>query len=160
MESHAAHDAAMEQINRGAEVPKVDPSLIESMWNVLSSIPPDQRRNTAVGLGAVAGANASSLDPEQLVALLTRMTLLNGLSERGVLDELLTDESLKKRLFVAVASVPCNKKDLAEALAGRVFREATAEEAQKFRDEMREAGLDPDFPNIARKLIRFVRDSG
>ncbi len=159
MENHEAHQAAMERINSGAEVPPVDPSMVESLWDAISSIPAERRGTTAVDLGAVAGANLSSLDPEQHVALMTRCMLLSALAERGVLNDYIGDEFLRKKLLVATATLPFSKNDLAEALAGRIFRESPPDVVQKTRADMIEAGLDPDFPNIAKRLIACVRDN-
>ena len=152
-----AREAAMAQINAGAEVPAIDPQFVEASWDVLATLPPERRRNAAIGLGAVAGRGLESLPPEQEVALLIRITLLNALSECGVLNDYLSENTLKRKLMTAVASVPFTKNDLAEALSQRIFREATPEVAEKARREMIEAGLDPDFPGIARRLTDSLR---
>jgi hypothetical protein len=55
MDDNDACQAAMEQLNAGTEVPAIDPQLIESFWDVMATLPPEHRRNAAIGLGAVAG---------------------------------------------------------------------------------------------------------
>jgi hypothetical protein len=57
---------------------------------------------------------------------MTRIMLLNVLSERGVLNYYLADDSLKRKLPVALAPVPFNKNDLSEARSQK-FHSATVQ---------------------------------
>ncbi|HET9284886.1 MAG TPA: hypothetical protein VFR24_23290 [Candidatus Angelobacter sp.] len=63
-----------EQINAGAEIATVEPSLIEHMWKAMSSIPSELRHGTSTGLHAVASADPSRLpqNPEQRVGMMMR----------------------------------------------------------------------------------------
>lgn len=157
MNNHEPYEKAMELINSGAQVPAVDPLIIASFWDFISRIPPERRGTTAFAFAAVADGGTALLQPELRIALMMRIILVNALSERGLLTEYLTDEALKKKLFVAAASISFDKNDLGEALAHRVLREAAADIADKTRAEMIEGGLDPDFPRIAKRLIGYLR---
>jgi hypothetical protein len=147
--------AAVDRINKGAEIPTVEASLLKHMWEALSSIPREQRRTTGIDLGAVARVELQN--PDQHVAIMARYALMDAIIERGALDEYIKDEPL--RVFAAAASLPCRKDDLAEALAQRLLREASPEVAEKAIAEMKEAGCDPDHPNVCNKFIEWMRNN-
>lgn len=153
--------AATERINAGAEIASVEPSLIEHMWQAISSIPKEQRQSTGVGLHAVALGDPDRLpqNPDQRVAMLMRYALLDALVERGILDEYMKNESLRKKVFAAAAQFPCDKNDLGEALAQRLARDSPPDVAQKTREEFRQAGCDPDHPKVSGKFIDWMRDN-
>ncbi len=147
----------MERINHGAEVAPIDPAIIESWWDAMSSVPPERRGHSAVGLGAIAGNRPMpSLGPDERVALLMRCTLLNSLSERHLLDDYLADPALRKKMFAAISSISLTRNDLIEAMADRIFREAPATDADRCRAEMISEGLDPESPKIVGRLIALV----
>lgn len=54
-------NAVTDRINAGAEIASVKPSLIEHMWQAISSIPREQRQSTGPGLHALAPG-----DPDRL----------------------------------------------------------------------------------------------
>lgn len=141
-----------EQINAGAEVATVEPSLIEHMWQALSSIPKDLLQSTSVGLHAVASADPGRLpqNPEQRVGMMVRYALMNALIERGLLDEYMKDEAQRKRVFAAAALFPCDKNDLGEAVAKQL--------ADKTNEELRLAGYDPDHPKVAGRFIAWMHE--
>lgn len=153
--------AATERLNAGAEIPNVEPSLIEYLWEAISRIPREKRKNTAIGLGVFARGDPNRLpqNPELHVAMMVRYALLDALIERGILREYMENESLRKKVFVAAASFPCNKNDLSEALAQRVLRESPPDIAQKVIEEFRQAGYDPDNPQVAGRFIVWLRDN-
>lgn len=157
MSTHKPYEKAMELLNGGAQVPTVEPLTIELFWNFISRIPSEQRGTTPLWLGAVAAGNTTLLQPEQRIALMMRIILLNALSERGLLGEYLADEVLRSKLLAAAASISFDKDDLAEALEHRVLREAPPDIAEQTRADMIEAGLDPDFPRIAKRLLGCLR---
>lgn len=153
-------NAATERINTGAQIAQVEPSLIERVWDAVSRILAEKRQHTAIGLGAFALGNPELAppNPEQRVALMARYALLDGLIERGILDDYMKDESLRKRVFAAAASLPCDKNDLGEAVAQKALRESPPEVVEKTREEMRQAGYDPDHPKVGDKFIQWMRD--
>jgi hypothetical protein len=151
--------AATERINAGAEIAAVEPFLMEHIWNAMSSIREEQRQNTMIGLQAVADdPELFPQNPEQHIAVIARYALLEALVERGILDEYMKDESLRKKLFAAAALFPCDKYDLGEAMVERLAREAPPDVATKTREEFVQAGYDPDHPKVADKLIDWMRD--
>ena len=153
--------AVTERINAGAEVASVEPSLIEHIWNAMSSIPEEHGQSKTTGLHAVAGdPKLFPQDPEQRVAMMMRYALLDALIERGILDEYMENESLRKKVFAGAAQFPCDRNDLVEALAQRLDRETPPDVAQKTREELRRAGYDPDHPKVAGKLIDWMHDHG
>jgi hypothetical protein len=151
--------AVTERINAGAEIARIEASLMEHIWNTLGPILKEHQQNMTHGLHAVAGdPELFPQDPEQRVALMMRYALLDALVERGMLDEYIENESLRKKMFAAAAQFPCDKNDLGEALAHRLAREAPPDVAQKTREEFRLAGYDPDHPKVAGKLIDWMHD--
>jgi|GEM_PF-4673018 hypothetical protein len=151
--------AATERVNAGTEIPAVTSSLVEHMWEAMSSISQERRQHTAIGLEAIAGPDLVLLNPEQQVALTVRYFLLEGLIELGLLDENLKDESQQKRVFAAAASFPCNKDDLADATMRRVLRDSPPEAAQKAYEEFRQAGYDPERPEVGERFKRWMQDN-
>jgi len=151
--------AAVEHLNAGAEIPVVKSALIERMWEALSRVPPEQKGHVSVGLGAFVGIDLGAMqNPEQTVAILARYALLDGLVERGVLDEYMKDESQRRKVFAAVASFPCNKDDMVEATLHKMLRESSAEDVQKAHAEFRAAGYDPEHPKVVEKLEQWIHD--
>jgi len=164
-------NAVTDRINAGAEIASVEPSLIEHMWQAISSIPREQRQgrtveilfkaSTAVDLHAVAHGDPDLLpqDPAQRVAMMMRYALLDALVERGILDEFMKDESLRKKVFAAAALFPCDKNDLGEALAQQLPLNSPPDVAQKTSEDFRQAGYDPEHPKVSGKFIDWMRDN-
>lgn len=159
-DQHAGMNAAVERLNAGDPIPPIDPSLLEHVWEIMSRVPREQRENRAIGLGAFAmcDPNREPASPEQQVALMARLILLDALDERGVLNEYMGDESSRKKVFAAAASLPCDKNDLGEALAQKHLRESPPDEAAKFREELRNEGLDPDHPKVGKRLMEWMKE--
>lgn len=155
-----AFGAATERINSGAEIPTVSPSLIEHLWVAISRIPKPQSQHTAIGLGAFALCDPDALpkNPEQRVAMMARYALLDALVERGILSEYMEDEALRKKVFAAAASLPCNKNDLGEALAEKLLRDSPPERLEEAQKELSEAGYDPTHLKVAEKFIEWMHD--
>jgi hypothetical protein len=155
--------AAVERLNAGAEVPTVDASLLEHMWQAISRISKELREqgHTAISLAASALGVPGRLPqtPEQKLALGTRYALLDALIERGILDDYMADELLRKKVFAAAAAFPFDKNDLVDALAQRLLHKYSPDAAQKANEEFRQAGYDPDHPKVAEKLIRWMNDN-
>ena len=91
--------------------------------------------------------------------MVMRYALLDALVERGILDEFMKDESLRKKVFAAAALVPCDKNDLGEALAQQLALNSPPDVAQKTREDLRRAGYDPDHPKVGGKFIDWMRDN-
>ncbi len=150
--------AAAERLNSGARIPTIEPSQIEHVWEVLSRIPMDRRKNTAVGLSAVRGnPDFAPKNPDEQVALMTRYALLDALLERGILNDYMKAEPGRKHVFAAAATIPCDKNDLAEALAERMLRDASPEVVERTKEEARNAGWDIARPKIGEKFIDWIR---
>jgi hypothetical protein len=147
----------MERVNAGAPLAPIDPALLEYIWEVSSSI--DKRENTpagGVGIGIPEAMTPRSAD--QHVAMIFRNTMLTALIERGILDEYMQDESRRKQVFAAAASMPCDKNDVSEALVYELFRASPPEVAREKEREMREAGYDFDRPEVREKIIAWMRE--
>lgn len=91
--------------------------------------------------------------------MMMRYAMLDALVDRGILDEYMKDESLRKKVFAAAALFPCDKNDLGEALAQRLARDSPPDVAQKTSEEFRQAGYDPDHPKVGGKFIDWMRDN-
>ena len=73
-------NAAAERIKAGAQIPTIEPSQIEHVWEVLS-----RRTNMATGLAtACANLDFAPKSPDEQLALMTRYALLDALVERGI----------------------------------------------------------------------------
>ena len=67
------------------------------------------------------------------------------------------DESARKHVFAAAATIPCDKNDLAEALAERLLRDPSPEVLERTKEEAKIAGWDIDRPKIGDKSISWIR---
>ncbi len=161
MEDQAAFFAATERLNAGNEIPRVDPSLIEGFWSVVSKIPKEQRGHTSVGLGAFALSSPDNLppDPEQRVAIMARYGLLDALLERGFFGEYMEDDSQRKKVFAAAASFPCTKDDLGEAVAERLLRDSPKEQVEEAKRQLLEGGYDATHLKVVEKFKRWIQDN-
>jgi hypothetical protein len=148
---------ATERINSGAPIPAVEPSQIEYAWEVLNRIPKDRRKPTTVGLTAVCNPHFALKNPDEHVAWMTRFALLDALLERGILNDYMKDESGRKHVFAAAATIPCDKEDLAQALAERMLRDASPEMLERTKEEAKNAGWDIDRPKIGEKFVDWIR---
>ena len=157
MESEGLN-AAVERINSGAPIPAVEPSQMEYVWELISRIPVDRRKNAAVGLTAVCGnPDYAPKNPDEQVALTIRFALLNALVERGILNDYMKDEPTRKRAFAAAATIPCDKNDLAKALAERLLDDASSEVVERAKELAKNAGQDIDRTKIGEKFIDWIR---
>ncbi len=153
-------DAAVERLNAGAPIAEIQPSLIEQMWEALSRIPSDKRQPAAGSfVGALLDPDLVPTNSEQKLAMMTRYALLNALVEAGVLDEYMKDEALRKKVFTAAASLPCDQHDLVEAVMEKVLRDSPPDIRQKKKEELRQSGYDPDHLKVADKFIGWLRDN-
>ncbi len=151
-------NAVVERINAGARIPTTERSRIEHLWKAMSRIPRDRRQNTtAVGLTAVcANPDFAPKNPDEQVALTARYAMLDALVERGILSEYMEDEALRKHVFAAAATIPCDKNDLAEALAERMLRDASPDVAERTKEAAQNAGWDTDRPRIGDKFSGWI----
>lgn len=150
--------AAVERLNSGAPIPAVEPSQIEHVWELVSRIPLDRRKNASVGLTAVCGnLDYAPMNPDEQVALMTRFALLDALLERGILNDYMKAEPQRKHVFFAAATIPCDKLDLAEAMSERMMRDASPEVVERTKEEAKNAGWDIDRPKIGKKFIDWIR---
>jgi len=153
-------EAATERLNAGAQIEQVEPSLIEEMWKALSRIPASERQPTAVGfVGALIDPDLLPQSPEQKLAMMVRFALLNALIERGVLDDPMKDETLRKKVFAAAARLPCDGNDLHEAVAERVLEQSPPDIKQKTEEDLALRGYDPGHLKVADKFIAWMRDN-
>ena len=66
------------------------------------------------------------------------------------------DEESREKVFVAAATIPCNKDDLAEALIQMQLSLSPAEVAAAAKEEMKKGGYDADSPRIDGKFIAWL----
>jgi hypothetical protein len=150
--------AAAERINAGAQIPTIEPSQSEHVWEVLSRTPMDRRKEPDVGFTPVRGnPDFAPKSPDEQVALMTRYALLDPRLERGLLNDYMKDESARKQVFAAAATIQCDKNDLAEALAERLMRDASPDVVEQTKEEAKIAGWDIDRPKIGDKFIGGIR---
>jgi hypothetical protein len=151
--------AAVERLNAGEPIAPVEAILVERVWELASSVAARQH-SIGFDFGAMAGSDArfAPLHPDRRIAITARYQLLDTLSKCGFIDSYVEDAELRKKVFAAVASLPCNKNDLGEAFWLRRLQELSPDLAQKARDEARQAGYDPDHPQLGARLNAWMHD--
>src|SRR5512147_2137751 len=102
-------NAMSERLNSGEPIPATDEAYLRRAWEIVSSMPFEQREHTAIGLGAIAGGNQQDpllSDPERSAALMFRCLLLTSLIDRGAIDNFMNDKELRAKVFRAAATMP------------------------------------------------------
>ena len=148
----------MERFDAGEPLPTVDPDYLQRMWEIM----PGLAENKAMGLGAIAGGmgvSASSLQGDTMVALMMRAMLLKSLAARGFLRAYSDGDSMRPEVFHAIATSPCNKDDVAEALGLEHLAKLPAEQAAPILELMRTEGYDPQHPRIDGKFLAWMQDN-
>lgn len=151
-------EAALERLNAGFPMAAIDPYLVERMWEALSRIPRDERQHTTAMIGAKLDPDLAPQNAEQKLAMMTRYALLNALIEAGILDEYMKDEASRRKVFTAAALLPFDHNDLQEAVAARVLHQTPPEVRQEKKEELRQAGYDPDHLKVADKFIAWMHN--
>jgi hypothetical protein len=161
------HEVGLEEIlarfDQGAPIPSIDAAAIKQLTEAVSRMASDGQLNpnAAMGLGAYAayGFDASSLTPEQFMAVSRRQTLLAALVQRGVLSEYMQDEKSRERVYLAAATIPCNRDDVAEAFILLQLCQIPSEQAEPMKQGMKQQGYDPDEPRIDGKFVAWMTDN-
>jgi hypothetical protein len=150
--------AAVARLNAGEPIAPVEFSLIERAWNALSRFRREQPQSIGIDLGAVAenASSLSSLSPDQRIAFTVRYGLLDGLITAGILDHYMENAKLRQKVFEAGATLPCDKNDLGEAMMLKRLRESSPDVVEKMKQEMRQAGYDPDQPKLGEKFVSWM----
>jgi hypothetical protein len=148
-------DVAMERFNVGAPLPTVNPADLQVMWEIRQ-----EPETKAIGLGYYAGrgGDTNSLQGEGFVAMSMRQLLLMSLAARGVLRDHSDGEKLRPEIFRAAATIPCDNRDICEAVALHRLPELSVEEAGKLREQMLAEGCDLDHSRIDRKFLSWLAE--
>ena len=150
------------QFNDGAPISPVSTSDLKQLWEVSRRINADMppRPDVAMGLGIFAayGFEAASAGPEIYMPIQWRCELLVSLIERGVLKDYVHGEELDKKVFVAAATMPCDKTDVAETMLPLLLAKPS-EIAEKAKENMRAEGYDPDRPNFDSKFLDWLQNN-
>ena len=153
------NDAAMKRFDDGAPLPAVDPDYLQRMWEIM----PGLDENKAIGLGAIAGgmgSGVSTLQGDTMIALMMRAMLLKSLAARGVFRAYGDGDGMRPEVFLATATIPCNRDDVAEALGLDQLAKLPPEQAAPVLELMRTEGYDPQHPRIDEKILAWMRDNG
>jgi hypothetical protein len=147
--------AAVARLNAGEPIGPVEFSLIERVWNALSRFRREQPQSIGIDLGAIAGndSSLSSLSPGQRIAFSVRYALLDALIRAGILDRFMEHAKLRQKVFAAAASLPCDINDFGEAMMLKRLRESSPDVVEKMKEEMRQAGYDPNHPKLGEKFV-------
>jgi hypothetical protein len=151
-------DAAVAaRVTAGEPVAPVEFSLIERAWNRLSQLATDLPQRTG-HLMAVAGnhPDLSSVSSGQRFAFAVRYAQLDALIRAGVLDRYMEDATLRQKVFAAAASLPCDINDFGEAMMLKRLRESSPDVVEKMKEEMRQAGYDPNHPKLGEKFVSWM----
>jgi hypothetical protein len=139
---HEELRAAVERLNAGEPIAPVEAVLVERVWELASSVAARQH-SIGFDFGAMAGSGGqfAPLDPDQRIAITARYQLLDTLIKCGLIDSYMEDAELRKKVFAAVASLPCSKNDLGEASWLRRLQELSPDLAEKARKEASQAAM-------------------
>jgi hypothetical protein len=150
--------AAVARLNAGEPIAPVEFSLIERVWNALSRFRREQPQSIGIDLGAIAGndSSLSSLSPGQRIAFSVRYALLDALIRAGILDRFMEHAKLRQKVFAAAASLPCDINDFGEAMMLKRLRESSPDVVEKMKEEMRQAGYDPNHPKLGEKFVSWM----
>jgi hypothetical protein len=152
--------ALWEQLDSGGPIQPVSASDLKQLWDASRCIKADMplRPDTAIGLGvyAACGVDAAA-DPERMMAVHWRHTVLSDLVDRGFLDSYFHDNEPEEKVFAAAAAIPCNEEDLHQVLMKQLFSQLPPEQAAQAKEAMRSEGCDPDRPKIAAKFLDLLR---
>lgn len=109
-------------------------------------------------LMAVAGnhPDLSSLSSGQRIAFAVRYALLDALIRAGILDRFMEHAKLRQKVFAAAASLPCDINDFGEAMMLKRLRESSPDVVEKMKEEMRQAGYDPNHPKLGEKFVSWM----
>src|SRR3954470_20548389 len=156
MNDNADRDA-VDKLNAGEPISIVDPVYLKNAWEAALNIPVEHRNTIALGLGAVAGGNTALhdllADARLRVAFMVRFSILQALIDQGALNDYMEDEAKRDDVFRAVASMPFDRMDGAEAPSQRILQDAPPDAVQERKEEMLASGIDPDHPKLIAKLL-------
>jgi hypothetical protein len=111
---------------------------------------------------AAHGFEAASAPPEQLMAIQHRYALMSSVIDRGVLSDYKHGDELDEAVFLAAATIPCNKEDFAQAMMPSMLTQFPAEDATKFREKMQAQGYDNMTiykPIVDGKFLEWLRSN-
>lgn len=153
--------AAADRVNAGEPIAPVEAFLIETAWELSNRLAPTKQHSVGFDLVAMAGNNPNlpALGPDQRLAFSLRYGLLDALLQRGILDSYMEEAELRRKVFAAAASLPCDKNDLGEAFFLKRLRESPPDVAEKMTEEARQAGYDPDHPKLDEKFTAWMSDN-
>jgi hypothetical protein len=150
----------IKQFNDGAPIPPASAYDLRQFWDVSRRVKADMppRPDVAVGLGVFAayGFEAASAGPRTYMPIQWRHEVMWSLVQRGVLKDYVHGEELDEKVFIAAATMPCNKTDVAETMLPLLLAKSP-EIAEKAKENMRAEGYDPDKPNIDAKFVEWLR---
>jgi hypothetical protein len=157
-------DNFVERFNRtGGPIPAVDPDHLARIWKRVCEVNAQCTEVAAlvwsgqgtIGFGA-AGVDGISRDDATILGL--RVRLLESFVERGIVDERLPGSNLSEETFRAVATFPCNKEELGEALIQLLLKKLPPEKALELRQGAMAEGYNPDESKIDAKFREWKRN--
>lgn len=153
----------VERFNReGGLVPPANPDHLASMWKLMREV---NRRFPNTGTCGTGGHVSIGLDAagiegitgDHVAVLSIRVALLQSFLERNVLHEHFQSDELIQEVFHAVASFPCDKEDVGEAVVQLQLRKLPLEQASELRKNLIDGGYNPDEPKVDSKFLEWMR---
>jgi hypothetical protein len=89
---------------------------------------------------------------------MVRFGILSALNERGVLDEHMKEESSRKKVFRAIASMHCDMNDFGEAMAERAIQNLPVEQQREANEQFSKVGYDPEHLRVVEKIVMLMRE--
>lgn len=153
----------VERFNReGALVPAANPDHLASMWKLMREVK-ERYPNTGtcsagghVAIG-VSAAGIEGVTSDDVASLSIRLALLQSFLERNVLHEHFQSDELIQEVFRAVASFPCDKEDVGEAVVQLQLKKLPVEKASELRNDLVLGGYNPDEPKVDSKFLEWMR---
>ncbi len=150
-----------DDFNNGLPIPPVAVADMKQMWAGMRRMSADTppRPDMAISLRVYAsyGIDAASRGIEEFMPVSLRHALLDALLKRGVLNDYMQADEPGEKLFLAAATLPCSKEDVAEVFIEARLSELSPDETAKAREEMRAQGYDEK--RIEKRFLAWLRDN-
>jgi len=153
----------VERFNReGGLVPPINPDHLASMWNLMREVNERFPNTGTCGLGGHVGVGLSAAGMEgvtgdDVAGLSIRLALLQSFVERNVVYEHFQSDQFIQKVFRAIASFPCDKEDVGEAVLQLQLKNLPVEQASELRKNLIGGGYNPDEPKVDSKFLKWMR---
>lgn len=153
----------VERFNReGGLVPAANPAHLASMWKLMRELKERYPNSGTCGAGGhvavgLSAAGMEGVTSDDVASLSIRLTLLEFFIERNLFPEHLQNDEMVQEVYRAVASFPCDKEDVGEAVVQLQLRKLPVDQASELRKSLIGGGYNPDEPKVDSKFLEWMR---